>query len=268
MFTLSFEEYLDFQQSCFPDRQQDPGQDFTNYLRKGGFPVVHALPYEEEGAYKVVRDIYASVLLRDTIQRHQIRDVELLERVIRFTFDNIGNTFSGKSIADYFKSQFRKVDVNTIYNYLNALEEAFVLRRVSRYDLKGKEILKTQEKFYVSDLSLIHAILGFRDRLISGLLENLVFLELKRRGYAVYVGKLGDREIDFVAERSGAKVYIQVAYKLESNQTVDREFGPLLAISDQYPKYVVTMDDFWREDVLGVKHLHIRDFLRTSYPYG
>lgn len=268
MFTLSFEEYLDFQQSCFPDRQQDLGQAFTNYLRKGGFPVVHALPYEEEEAYREVRDIYASVLLRDTIQRHQIRDVELLERVIRFTFDNIGNTFSGKSIADYFKSQFRKVDVNTIYNYLNALEEAFVLHRVSRYDLKGREILKTQEKFYVSDLSLIHAMLGFRDRLISGLLENLVFLELKRRGYAVYVGKLGDREIDFVAERSGAKVYIQVAYKLESNQTVDREFGPLLAISDQYPKYVVTLDDFWTEDVLGVKHLHIREFLRTSYLYG
>lgn len=268
MFTLSFEEYLDFQQSLYPDLQLDIGQAFAIYLRKGGFPVVHALPYEEEDAYKVVRDVYASVILRDTIQRHQIRDVELLERVVRFAFDNIGSTFSGKSIADYFKSQFRKVDVNTIYNYLSALEEAFVLHRVSRYDLKGKEILKTQEKFYVSDLSIVHAMMGFRDRLISGLLENLVFLELKRRGYAVYVGKLGDREIDFVAERAGAKVYIQVAYKLESTLTVDREFGPLLAINDQYPKYVVTMDDFWKEDVMGVKHLHIRDFLRKSYSYG
>jgi hypothetical protein len=268
MFTLSFEEYLDFQQSLYPDLQLDIGQAFAIYLRKGGFPVVHALPYEEEDAYKVVRDVYASVILRDTIQRHQIRDVELLERVVRFAFDNIGSTFSGKSIADYFKSQFRKVDVNTIYNYLSALEEAFVLHRVSRYDLKGKEILKTQEKFYVSDLSIVHAMMGFRDRLISGLLENLVFLELKRRGYAVYVGKLGDREIDFVAERAGAKVYIQVAYKLESTPTVDREFGPLLAINDQYPKYVVTMDDFWKEDVMGVKHLHIRDFLRKSYSYG
>jgi uncharacterized protein len=265
MYTLSFKEYLAFQQAYYPEAQQETSASFTTYLRKGGFPVIHALHYEEEEAYKVVRDIYASVILRDTIQRHQIRDIELLERVIRFAFDNIGNTFSGKSIADFFKNQFRKTDVNTIYNYLNALEEAFVLYRVSRYDLKGKEILKTQEKFYVSDVSLIYAMLGYRDLMIAGLLENLVFLELKRRGYTVYIGKLGTQEIDFIAEKRGAKMYIQVAYKLESESTVSREFGPLLTLNDQYPKYVVTMDDFWKEDVEGVRHLQMQDFLLADF---
>jgi predicted AAA+ superfamily ATPase len=260
IYTLSFKEYLQFSsayQTALPSVQAS----FLLYLRKGGFPVVHTATYDEEATYKVIRDIYASVLLRDTLQRYKIRDIELLERVIRYTFDNIGNTFSGKNIADYFKSQNRKTDVNTIYNYLSALEGAFILYRVSRFDLKGKEILKTQEKFFVSDVSLIYAMIGYRDRMISGILENIIFLELKRRGYQVYVGKLDTREIDFIAEKQGKRIYIQVAYKLESSATADREFNPLLAISDQYPKYVVTMDDVWKEDVKGVKHLQIHDFL-------
>ena len=204
------------------------------------------------------------MILRDTVQRYNIRDVELLERVIRYTFDNIGNTFSGKSIADFFKSQQRKVDINTIYNYLHALEGAFVLWRVPRYDIKGREILKTQEKFFVSDVSLVYSTMGYRDRMISGILENIVFLELKRRGFQVYIGKLGNREIDFVAEKRGEKIYVQVAYKLDNPQTVDREFSPLLAIKDQYPKYVVTMDEFWKESVDGVQHLYITDFLTST----
>src|SRR5690606_7340200 len=160
-----------------------------------------------------------------------------------------------------FKSQQRKVDVNTVYNYLNALEGAFILYRVPRYDIKGKEILKTQEKFYVSDISLIYATMGNRDRMIAGILENIVFLELKRRGYKVYVGKWGQNEIDFVAEKQGDKIYLQVAYKLESEETVNREFSNLLAINDQYPKFVITMDEFWKDTIEGVKHLHIVDFL-------
>ena len=223
--------------------------------------MIHTSNYSEETAYKVVFDIYSSVILRDTVQRYKIRDVELLERVVKYVFDNIGNTFSGKNVADYFKSQQRKVDVNTVYNYLHALEGAFILYRASRYDVKGKEILKTQEKFYVGDLSVIYALMGFRNRMISGMLENVVFLELKRRGHKVYVGKLDDKEIDFIAEKQGEKIYVQVAYKLESAQTVDREFGPLLAVKDQYPKYVVTMDEFWTESVEGIKHIHISDFL-------
>lgn len=265
IFTLSFDEFLQFKKTYQPNHSQEPAAAFVEYLRKGGFPVIHTLDYDEEAAYKVIRDIYASVILRDTVQRHSIRDIELLERVIRFAFDNIGNTFSGKNVADYFKSQFRKIDVNTIYNYLHALEGAFVLYRVPRFDLKGKEILKTQEKFFVGDLSLVYAMMGYRDRMISGMLENLVFLELKRRGYTVYIGKLGSREIDFIAEKSGEKMYIQVAYKLESPETVAREFDPLFAVHDNYPKYVLTMDDFWKDNMEGIRHYHIRDFLLASF---
>lgn len=259
VFTLSYKEFLDFRHHYF--KEENTANSFVQYLRFGGFPVIHTADYPDETAYKVVYDIYSSVILRDTIQRYKIRDIELLERVIKFAFDNIGNTFSGKNIADFFKSQQRKVDVNTVYNYLNALEGAFVLYRVPRYDIKGKEILKTQEKFYVSDVSIIYALMGYRDRMISGILENIVFLELKRRGYNVYIGKLDTTEIDFVAEKRNEKIYVQVAYKLENEQTVNREFGNLLAIDDQYPKYVVTMDEFWKDNIEGIKHLHINDFL-------
>ncbi|HEY9221629.1 MAG TPA: ATP-binding protein [Lutibacter sp.] len=261
IYTLSFEEYLQFRKHYSPEVPQNNRTSFQSYLSLGGFPVIHTSNYSEETAYKVVFDIYSSVILRDTVQRYKIRDVELLERVVKYAFDNIGNTFSGKNVADYFKSQQRKVDVNTVYNYLNALEGAFILCRTSRYDVKGKEILKTQEKFYVSDLSVIYALMGVRNRMISGILENVVFLELKRRGYQVFVGKLDDKEIDFIAEKQGEKIYVQVAYKLESEQTAAREFAPLLAVKDQYPKYVVTMDEFWKESVEGIKHSHIADFL-------
>ena len=263
VYTLSYSEYLDFKAHYVPNAETTENS-FVEYLRKGGFPVVHTANYDEEDTYRVVRDIYASVILRDTVQRYKIRDIELLERVIRFAFDNIGNTFSGKNIADYFKSQYRKTDVNTIYNYLHALEGAFILYRVSRYDIKGKEILKTQEKFFASDVSLIYALMGNRDRMISGILENLVFLELKRRNYQVYIGKLDTKEIDFIAEKRSEKRYIQVAYKLESNATIEREFNPLLAIKDQYPKYVITMDELWKDNIKGVQHQHIRDFLTAN----
>lgn len=263
VYTLSYKEFLDFRKHYFPE-EQNSGNLFLQYLRKGGFPVIHTADYTDDSAYKVVYDIYSSVILRDTIQRYKIRDVELLERVIKYAFDNIGSTFSGKNVADYFKSQQRKVDVNTVYNYLNALEGAFILYRVPRYDIKGKEILKTQEKFYVSDISLIYATMGNRDRMISGILENMVFLELKRRRYKVYIGKLDSTEIDFVAEKHGNKVYVQVAYKLESEETVNREFGNLLSINDQYPKYVVTMDEFWKDSIEGIRHLYITDFLQAE----
>ncbi len=260
VYTLSYLEYLDFKEKLCGNKGL--GDDsFEGYLRMGGFPVIHTSDFDTESAYKVVRDIYSSVILRDTVQRFGIRDVELLERVVRYAFDNIGNTFSGKSVADFFKSQQRKVDINTIYNYLYALQGAFILYRVPRYDIKGKEILKTQEKYYVSDLSLIYSTMGYRDRMISGFLENIVFLELKRRGYSVYVGKFGNREVDFVAEKLGKRIYIQVAYKLESQQTVDREFTPLIDINDHYPKYVITMDTFWKDSIQGIQHITLPKFL-------
>jgi predicted AAA+ superfamily ATPase len=260
IFTLSYNEFLDFKKYYLPGKSSD----FTDYLRFGGFPVIHTSDYQQETAYKIIFDIYSSVILRDTVQRYNIRDVELLERVVRYAFDNIGNTFSGKNVADYFKNQQRKIDVNTVYNYLNALEGAFILFRVPRYDTKGREILKTQEKFYLGDIGLLYATMGYRDRMISGILENIVFLELKRRGFRVFVGKTGSNEIDFIAEKQNEKIYIQVAYKLDSKETVEREFSVLLSIHDNFPKYVVTMDDFWKENINGIKHLHIADFLQMN----
>jgi len=261
IYTLSFAEYLQFRSAYFPKERQDHKTAFVSYLRLGGFPVIHTANYSEETAYKVIYDIYSSVILRDTVQRYKIRDIELLERVIKYAFDNIGHTFSGKNVADYFKGQQRKIDINTVYNYLNALVGAFILYQTPRYDIKGKEILKTQEKFFLSDVGLLYATMGYKDRNISGILENIVFLELKRRGYKVFVGKYNDKEIDFIAEKQGEKVYVQVAYKIESEQTAIREFSTLLSIKDQYPKFVVTMDDFWKESIEGIKHFYISDFL-------
>ena len=199
--------------------------------------------------------------MRDTIQRNKIRDVELLERVVKFVLNNIGNKFSAKNVADYFKSQQRKIDLNTVYNYLSALESAFIIDRIPRYDLMGKEILKTYEKYFTSDQAIIYSVMGYRDRMISGVLENIVMLELKRRGFRVFTGKWGEQEVDFVAEKNENKLYIQVAYKMTEQSTIDREFSSLIQIKDNHPKYVVTMDEFWKDNIEGIKHIHIADFL-------
>lgn len=209
-----------------------------------------------------VPEVYSSAVLRDVVQRMNIRNVDLLERVLRFVFDNIGNIFSTRNISAYFINQQRKVDQSTIFHYLNALSDAFIINRIRRYDIQGKEILQTNEKYYLGDVSLAYAAFGFKDRLISGILENIVLLELQRRGYDVYVGKSGDKEIDYVAEKQNSKLYVQVAYKIsESDATVSREFAPLLALKDQYPKYVVTLDNFWQDNVEGVRHIYLPDFL-------
>lgn len=258
--TLSFKECLLFNEKLKKEKFTTH-QSFDYYLRMGGFPALHTADYSFESSYKIVHDIYSSAVLRDTIQRHQIRDIELLERVVKYVFDNVGNCFSAKNVADFFKNQHRKIDLNTVYNYLNALEDAFIIHRIHRYDIKGKEILKTQEKYFVGDQSLLYSIMGYKDRLISGVLENIVMLELKRRGYKVYVGKLGVKEIDFIAEKGTSKIYVQVAYLLPEKATIDREFSVLLEVKDQYPKYVVTMDPFWRDSIEGIKHFHIADFL-------
>lgn len=260
LYTLSFSEYLSFSNQ-FQESTVDVYSAFERFLRLGGFPVIHSANYNEESAYKVVYDIYASVILRDAVQRYKIRDIELLERVVKYVFNNIGNNFSAKNVADYFKSQNRKLDLNTIYNYLNALEAAFIIYRIPRYNIKGKEILKTNEKYFISDQSLLYALMGYKDHLISGVLENIVMLELKRRGYNVFIGKLDQTEVDFIGEKSNQKIYIQVSYKMTEQNTIDREYKPLLAIPDNYPKYVLTLDSLWRDSFEGIKHLHIADFL-------
>jgi len=261
LYTLSFEEYLLFKRVQTGTETEDQRLEFSGFLRSGGFPVLQIADYSEETAGRVVYDIYSSIILRDVVQRNNIRDVELLERVVRYVFDNVGNKFSAGNVADYFKSQQRKIDLNTVYNYLNALEGAFIIYRVPRYDIKGKEILKTLEKYFVGDPSLIHAVMGYRDRNISGLLENIVFLELMRRGFRVFTGRSDEREIDFIATNGDKKVYVQVAFRMEAQSTIAREFSPLIEIRDHHAKYVVTMDDVWRDNIEGINHKHIADFL-------
>jgi len=264
IYTLSFSESLIFKQSLHPKTNLNPKSEFEHFLRLGGFPTLHTSSYDIDSAYKIVYDIYSSAILRDTVQRYNIRDVELLERVVKYIFDNIGNNFSAKNVADYFKSQQRKLDLNTVYNYLQALSSAFIIYRVSRYDIKGKEILKTQEKYYLGDQAILYAVMGYKDRLIAGVLENIVYLELRRRNYKVYVGKIGDKEIDFIAELNEKKIYVQVAYKLQEQSTIDREFGTLMAIHDNFPKYVVTMDPLWVDNIEGIQHVYMADFLLMS----
>lgn len=258
--TLTFSESL-----FFAEHLEAPNTDrkvaFLSYLKRGGFPILHVAPYDEEAGRTVVSGIYASVILRDVIQRYSLRNTELFERLVLFLFENTGNIFSAKSVSDFLKSQNRQLSVNTIYEYLRMLEEAFVIRKVSRYDMAGKRVLKTLEKYYVSDISLISAALGFRDTKISGMLENIVYLELISRDYQVYIGKSGDKEIDFIAEKNGELVYIQVARAIISDETREREFAPLLAVHNHYPKYVVTMDELTGGTINGVRHVHIADFL-------
>ncbi len=262
--TLSFLEYLDFVTQRTGTKPTDLHAAFQLYLRLGGFPVIHTAEYSTEAMEKIVYDIYSSAILRDTVQRYNIRNIDLLERIVKYVFENIGNIFSAKSVADYFKSQHRKVDVNSVYNYLNALESAFIIQRVPRYDLQGKSVLATMEKYYVGDVSLLYSLMGYKDRMISGILENLVMQELRRRGYRVYVGKQDVREVDFVGEKQGDRVYVQVCFRMDSEETAKREFSPLLDIRDHYPKFVVSMDEFWQENVEGIKHVHIADFLTMS----
>ena len=257
---LSFREYLLFH-GVSPADQEVLRDEFRKYLRMGGFPAVHTGDYSYEAIYKLVYDIYSSVILRDTVQRHNIRNVELLERVVKFVFDNIGNRLNAKNIADYFKSQQRKVDINTVYNYLDALQGAFIIQRVPRYDIKGKELMQTNDKYFVSDLSLVYAVMGYKDRMISGALENIVYWEMRRRGYDTCIGKQGSQEVDFVGIRRDEKIYIQVTYRMESEATVEREFAPLLAINDHYPKFVLSLDEVWRDNIKGVRHRHIAGFL-------
>jgi predicted AAA+ superfamily ATPase len=250
---LSLKEVIRF--NDFFNNKTKEGSLIWNYIRRGGFPSIYVSKYDEMTAHMVIKDIYDSIVLRDVVQRYSIRNVELLDRIMRFIMDNVGNTFSAKKISDYFKSQHRKVDINTIYNYLDALQSSFIIHKVNRYDVHGKSILKTQEKYYLVDQGIQHAIFGYRDRNISGVLENIIFCELIRRDNKVYIGKFKDKEIDFAAEENNQKIYIQVTYKMESKKTIDREFGPLLNIKDHYPKYVVSMDKEFKDNISGIQHI-------------
>lgn len=262
IFTLSFGEYLMFK-SKFAN-VGEPKAELANYVRLGGFPATHLQAYSQDEIYTIVRDIYNSTIFSDIVKRNQVRKIDQLERVVKYTFNNVGNTFSAKSIADYLKAERRSIDNETVYSYLEKLEKAYLLHRCSRYDLQGKEILKTQEKFYLADVALRYSVLGYNADSVASSLENIVYLELCRRGYTVNVGKTGDSEIDFVAVRQNEKIYVQVTQEINSEKTEKREYNRLLEIPDNYPKFVLTTDEFAGGNYEGIKTMHIADFLLSA----
>ena len=262
IFTLSFGEYLMFK-SKFTTVGESKAE-LANYVRLGGFPATHLQAYSQDEIYTIVRDIYNSTIFSDIVKRNQIRKIDQLERVVKYIFNNVGNTFSAKSIADYLKSERRSLDNETVYSYLDKLEKAYLLHRCSRYDLQGKEILKTQEKFYLADVALRYSVLGYNTDSVASSLENIVYLELCRRGYTVNVGKTGDGEIDFVAVRQNEKIYVQVTQEINSEKTEKREYNRLLEIPDNYPKFVLTTDEFAGGNYEGIKTMHIADFLLSA----
>lgn len=262
IYPLSFSEYMTFRKEY--TEILDSYTELANYLRLGGFPAVHLQKYTPDEVYTIVRDIYNSTIFTDIVRRNQIRKVDQLERIVKFAFDNVGRTFSAASVSKYLKSENRAIDNETVYNYLSKLESAYILHRCSRFDVQGKEILRTQEKFYLSDPALRYSVLGYSANSAAAMLENIIYLELMRRGYEVYVGKLDNAEIDFIAIKQENKLYIQVTQEIGSPETEKREYGRLLDIRDNYPKYVLRTDVFAGGNYEGIKTMHVADFLLSD----
>lgn len=260
VYPLSFKEYLTFAETNDGEKELSVNEHFANYIRYGGLPGIHLMKWEDGGITQYLEDIYNSVILKDVIQRNNIRDTVLLESIVHYLMDNIGNIFSAKTISDFLKSQGRSLSTETVYNYIDALQNAFIASKVKRFDIKGKRILETQEKYYLTDLGLRHAVIGYRDNDISGILENIVYLELIRRGYKVHIGKQDVTEVDFVAENKEDRIYIQVCYVLNEGD-MEREFKPLESISDNYEKIVISTDSLIHFNRNGIKQKNIIDFL-------
>jgi hypothetical protein len=264
VFTLSFPEFRSFTAASLGD--QAPPKDavlLARYLQVGGFPAIHRLP-EEGATFAYLSTLLDSILLRDVVQRHAIRDPDGLRRILAFTMDNVGNVTAARRISEYLKSQRRSVSTDTVANYLGYLCDSFLLHRAPRFDIRGKQHLEYSEKYYAGDLGLRHGLLGFRDRDISGVLENAVFLELERRGYTVSVGVVGTREVDFVAERSDERRYYQVCSSLADEATIERELGSLERIDDHWPKAVLVYADSVFAGRSGIKVSSVLDFLNGA----
>ena len=258
IYPFSFDEFIQLYRTIFPEA--DVRTCFNRYLTAGGMPYLANLRYEETACRQYLQDLFNSVELKDIVQRNKVRDVDMLERIIAYVTANIGTTFSSTAISKYLKSEGRSVSPETVLGYLKACTDAFLFYQVKRQDLRGKKILTVNEKYYVADHGVREAVFGGNQRDINLVLENIVYLELLRRGYVVTVGKIGDKEIDFICESQGNRLYIQVAYLLASEETIQREFGVYERVRDNYPKYVLTLDEFdMSRD--GIKHRNIRDFL-------
>ena len=237
---------------------------FNEFLKFGGMPGIHHLVLREPEIFQYLSAIKDSVVLKDVIKRNSIRDVALLEKIIQFIFDNIGNVYSGRRIADYFKKERRSLGHETVYNYLNYLESAFIINRVSRFDIKGKRLLETSGKYYLTDIGFAHALFGYREKHINAYLENIVFIELLYRGYDVKIGRFDEYEIDFIAQKPGEKLYMQVCYLLSDDKVKNREMRSFYKIKDNYPKYLLTMDTIPESSEEGIIRKYIPNWLMES----
>ena len=255
VFTLSFREYLEFKK----ESTQSYDKVLEEYIKFGGFPIIALGEYEQQSAYQIVDGIYHTVVSRDIVKRHRINKQDLFDRVVKYVIENMGNTFSASSISNFLKSENRKVSIESIYNYLRWLEQAFIIFPCERYDMQGKSVLKTQEKYYLADVSFRYALFGYNRKMLDGVMENIVYLELRRRGYDVYVGKNNTKEIDFIAIHKDEKIYVQVCVQIPENS--NREVGNLMEIRDHYPKYVVTLNEMDVGIENGIRIVHLRDFL-------
>ena len=258
VFTLSFAEYMEFKKSSGRTKKEL----LNEYIRMGGFPIVALSNFDENAAYQIVEGIYHSVITSDIMKRHNITKFNLFNRVVKYVVENTGKTFSANAIVKFLKSEGRSLSVESVYNYLEWLEKAFVIYRCQRYDLQGKSVLKTQEKFYLADASLKYCMMGFNQKSVAAMLENIVYFELRRKGYEVYIGKNETKEIDFVAVRRDERIYVQMCRNLPEES--DREVANLLEIKDHYPKYVVTLDELAAGNFNGVKIVHLADFLLSE----
>lgn len=258
IYPFSYAEFMDLYKDIFPDTSNSTV--FQKYLTLGGMPYLANLRYAEEPSKQYLTDVYNSVVLNDVVKRNKIRDVDLLTRIVTYVVGNIGTTFAATSIAKFLKSERRTVATDTVLNYIQYCISAYLFYQVKRQDIQGKQILSTNEKYYMADHGLREAVFGGNMRDINLILENIVYMESLRRGYTITVGKNGTKEIDFICQKQDQKVYIQVTYLLASDETIQREFGIYDSIHDNFPKYVISMDelDFSRN---GIKHRNIKEFL-------
>ena len=258
VYPFSFKEFFEIMKE--KNKEIELKEVFQDYVKFGGMPFLHNLDYNYEASMQYLQDLYASIILKDITQRNNIRDTDLLERIINYVIMNIGNTFSATSISKFFKSENRKVAIETILNYIKACEEAFLVYRVARNDLLGKKILNVNEKYYIADHGIREAIMENNQKNINQVLENIVYFEMLRRGYNVKIGKVDNLEVDFVCKKNDETIYIQVSYLLASEDTKEREFSVLENIKDNYPKYVLSMDEFDMSRN-GIKHVNLIEFL-------
>jgi len=252
---LTYSEFLDF------NEVENSPESLKNYLLWGGLPFVKNLQKDDGFIEEYLRNIRSTILLKDIVQRNQIRNVNFLENLISFLAQHTGSLISAKKISDYLKSQRVEMSPQLVLNYIDFLCQAFLINRVKRIDLKGKRTFEISEKFYFEDWGLMNSVVGFNQFDISKVLENVVYNHLKVNDYDIHIGQIQSKEIDFVATKGGQTLYIQVCYLLSNQEVIDREFGNLLEIKDNYPKYVVSMDEFAPKNIQGVEHLHLREFL-------